>query len=229
MDLNKLPDAYAAGYKDFLGTKIGLSKRPLIPREETEYWVGLAIEEVRESSKDKKTNCLDLFSGSGCIGIALLKNIKGASCDFGEIKDDFLEQIRINLDLNQIDPSRYKIIKTDVFSNIADKYDFILANPPYVAEERIAEIGEDVKKYEPMVALMGGRQGMDLIKIFLTKAFENLNENGVAYMEIDPQQKELIEEIINNPPPTQKSYGGQSKYEFMEDQFGKTRVLKITK
>ena len=232
MDLNKLPDAYAAGYKDFLGVRIDLSRRPLIPREETEYWAGLAIEEVKSSSKNKKINCLDLFSGSGCIGIALLKNTDRIDCDFGEINDDFLEQIRINLDLNQIDPSRYKIIKTDVFSDITGKYDYIFANPPYVAEERSDEIGEDVKKYEPTIALMGGRQGMDLINKFLENAQEYLNEHGIAYVEIDPQQKGLIEEIlINNPPSLLQSSGGRSKnysyHEYLEDQFGKVRVLKI--
>lgn len=220
MDLSKLPDAYGVGYKDFLGARIDLSKRPLIPREETEHWVNSVIEEMRKSSENKEIDCLDLFSGSGCIGIALLKNIEWANCDFGEINDDFLEQIKINLESNRIARSRYKIIKTDVFSNISDKYDFIFANPPYVAEERIDEIGEDVKKYEPMIALMGGKQGMDMIKIFLESAQKHLNEKGVAYVEIDPQQKELIGEILikNND---------YSYHEYLEDQFGKVRVLKV--
>lgn len=227
-----MPEAYKSGFKDFLGCKIDLSQKPLIPREETEDWVNAAIGEIKKSL-EQKIHCLDLFSGSGCVGIAVLKKISNAVCDFGEIDDNFLKQIQINLDLNEIDLSRYKIIKTNVFSNIADKYDFILANPPYVAEERMDEIGEDVKKYEPMIALMGGEYGMDFIKMFLENAAGHLNEKGIAYMEIDPQQKELIEKIINNPPSLQESYGGQSKkyssYEFLKDQFGKIRVIKIKK
>lgn len=222
MEYNDLPEAYRDGFKYFLGCKIDLSQRPLIPREETEYWVKGAIEETKKSAVNKKIKCLDLFSGSGCIGISLLKNINEADCDFGEIDDNFLKQIQINLDLNLIEASRYNIIKSDVFSSIIGNYDFIFANPPYVAEERRNEIGEDVEKYEPMLALMGGECGMDFIKIFLENVARYLNENGVAYMEIDPQQKELIEEIIINS----KNY---SSCEFLNDQFGKIRVLKIIK
>jgi release factor glutamine methyltransferase len=215
-----LPADYQAGFKDFLGCRIDLGQHPLIPREETENWVAEAIREIKKSSQDRNINCLDLFAGSGCIGIAVLKIIDNTVCDFAEIDDKFLEQIKINLDLNLIDSSRYKIIKSNVFSNISGRYDFILANPPYVAEERVNELGADVKKHEPMVALMAGEQGMDFIKVFLEKASDYLNDNGVAYVEIDPQQKELIEEIIN------KNY---SYYDFSEDQFGKIRVLRIRK
>jgi release factor glutamine methyltransferase len=216
MEFSDLPEAYSQGFKEFLGLKIDLSKRPLIPREETEHWVTQAIEEIKKSSNEK-VKCLDIFSGSGCIGIAILKNIENSICDFADIEDVFLEQIKINLDLNKISPERYKIIKSDVFSNISGKYDFILANPPYVAEERRDEIGEDVKKYEPMGALMAGEKGMDFIKIFLEQAKEHLKENGTAYVEIDPEQQELIEPLLS-------SY---SEKEFLKDQFGKIRTLRI--
>ena len=107
-----------------MNCKIDLSKKPLIPREETEGWVALVIEEIKKNISQKKINCLDLFSGSGCIGVAVLKNIEKANCDFGEIDNDFLEQIKINLDLNLIKPERYNIINSDVFSSITKKYDY---------------------------------------------------------------------------------------------------------
>ena len=132
-----LPDDYKKGYKCFLGNKIDLSLRPLIPREETEYWVSIILKEIKEGSR-----CLDLFSGSGCIGLSILKNVENSYCDFGEIEDKFIEQIKINLE--GIDENRYKIIKTDIFLNITGKYDYILANPPYVAEQRMNEVGDDV-------------------------------------------------------------------------------------
>lgn len=210
-----LPEDYKRGFKDFLGVKIDLSKKPLIPREETEYWVSLAIKEIKEGSK-----CLDLFAGSGCIGISILKNVNNSFCDFGEKENIFLEQIKINLDLNNIEGERYNLIETDVFSNIKKQYDYILANPPYVAESRIDEVGEDVKMFEPSIALYGGSDGMEYIKIFLNEAINYLKDDGVIYLEFDEEQKDWIEEIIK---------GKYSKFEFLKDQFDKYRFVKIEK
>lgn len=210
-----LPDEYKNGFKDFLGVRIDLSKRPLIPRQETEYWVNIALKEIKEGSE-----CLDLFAGSGCIGISILKNINNSFCDFGEKEDVFLEQIKINLDLNNIESERYNLIKTDVFSNINKKYDYILANPPYVAESRIDEVGEDVKMFEPSVALYGGSDGMKYLKIFLEEANNYLKEEGIIYLEFDPEQKGWIEEIIKDK---------YSEFEFLKDQFDEYRFVKIKK
>ncbi len=210
----EIPEDYKKGYKEFLGAKIDLSKRPFIPREETSYWVSLAIEEIKKDS-----NCLDLFSGSGCVGIAVLKK-NNCYCDFGEKEDCFLEQIKTNLDLNKIDNNRYSLIKTDVFSNIKKQYDFILANPPYVALNRMNEVGDDVKEFEPHIALFSGPDGLDVIKEFLSKAMSFLKDKGVIFMEFDERQLKEIKEIIK------RNY---SKCEFFKDQFDKYRFVKIEK
>ena len=210
-----LPEDYKRGFKDFLGARIDLSKKPLIPREETAHWVDIAIKEIKEGSE-----CLDLFAGSGCIGIAVLKNVKNSFCDFGDKEELFLEQIKISLDLNKIESERYDLIKTDVFSNIKKQYDFILANPPYVAESRIDEVGEDVKMFEPSIALYGGSDGMKYIKIFLDEAVNYLKEKGIIYLEFDQEQKGWIEEIIKDK---------YSKFEFLKDQFNEYRFVKIEK
>ena len=207
-----LPDDYKKGYKCFLGNKIDLSLRPLIPREETEYWVSTILKEIREGSK-----CLDLFSGSGCIGLSILKNVENSCCDFGEIEDKFVEQIKINLE--GIDENRYKIIKTDIFLNIKGKYDYILANPPYVAEKRMNEVGDDVLEFEPHIALFSGKNGMDIIKKLINEGFNYLKENGILVIEHDESQKDEIEKLILKNP--------YSKYEFNKDQFNKYRFVKI--
>lgn len=211
----ELPEDYKKGNKDFLGVKIDLRKRPFIPREETSYWVSLAIKEIKKDSI-----CLDLFSGSGCIGLTILKNIDNSYCDFGEKEDLFLEQVKINLELNKIDNHRYSLIKTDVFSNINKKYDFILANPPYIALDRINEVGDDVKEFESHVALFSGFDGLEIIKNFLSKAMLFLKDKGVIFMEFDEKQLKDIEKIIKN---------NYSKYEFFKDQFDKYRFIRIEK
>lgn len=209
----ELPIDYKRGFKDFLGVKIDLSFRPLIPREETEDWVGEAIKEV-------KGECLDLFAGSGCIGLSVLKNVPGTKCDFGDIDESFLEGIRKSAEDNGLAKERFNLIMTDVFSNVSKKYNFILANPPYVAEDRIDEVGEDVKEFEPALALYGGTDGMDLIRSFLEDAGKYLKNKGVVYMEFDPEQKRKIEEIVE---------GRYSKCEFFKDRYDKYRYIRIEK
>jgi len=112
------------------------------------------------------------------------------------------------------------LIKTDIFSNINKKYDFILANPPYVALNRIDEVGEDVKEFEPHVALFSGSDGLEIIKEFLLKAKNFLKDRGIIYMEFDEEQLKEIEEIIKI---------NYSKYEFFKDQFNKYRFVRIEK
>jgi release factor glutamine methyltransferase len=211
----ELPEDYKRGFKEFLGVKVDLSFRPLIPREETEYWVKKAIKEMKEGSQ-----CLDLFAGSGCVGLAVLRNISNSFCDFGDIEERFLKGIEKSAKENKIDERRFDLIKTDVFSNINKKYDYILSNPPYVAEKRIDEVGEDVKAFEPSVALYGGGDGMEYVEKFLTEAAEYLREKGVVYMEFDPEQKDVIEKIVTNR---------YSKSEFFKDEFDKYRFLRLEK
>ncbi|MDD4661693.1 MAG: HemK family protein methyltransferase [Candidatus Pacebacteria bacterium] len=208
----ELPEEYKKNYKYFLGSKIDLSLRPLIPRQETEYWVSLILKEIKEGSR-----CLDLFAGSGCIGVSILKNVKNTFCDFGEIDKNLLKQIEINL--KGIESDRYKIIETDIFSNIPGKYDFILTNPPYVAINRTDEVSADVLEYEPHLALFSGDKGMDAIVKLIEDAHEHLNENGLLVIEHDESQKDDIEKLINR--------GGYSRYEFCKDYFNEYRFVKI--
>lgn len=211
----ELPDDYKRGFKEFLGVKVDLSFRPLIPREETEYWVKKAISEIKKGSE-----CLDLFAGSGCVGLAVLKNVPGSFCDFGDVEERFLKGIEKSVLSNGIERERCGFVITDVFSNIVKKYDFIFSNPPYISEKRIDEVGEDVKMFEPAIALYGGKEGTDFIKLFLKEAINYLKENGIIYMEFDPGQKDLIEMIVRDR---------YSEFEFFKDQHDKYRFVRIKK
>jgi release factor glutamine methyltransferase len=208
--------------KKFLNCKIDISKGVFIPRIETEFWVKKALKSIRTTNKEQRAiKVLDIFSGSGCIGIAILKNIKNSRVDFVDIDEKAIEQIKINLKLNKISPKRYRIIKSDVFEKIKGKYSFIFANPPYVAKERLNEVQESVKKLEPKISWYGGRGGLRYIKKFLKEAKNHLKENGVIFMEIDPLQKEEVEKILKN-----ENY---KKFKFYKDQFKKIRWVKIWK
>ncbi len=219
------PVDYVIGFTEFLGCKIDLSKKPLIPRPETEYWAGFEINNIltflriSESFKNRKIKFLDIFSGSGCIGVAILKNIKDSKCVFADKDEKALEQIKINLKLNNIQADRYKIIKSDVFSNVNRKYDYIFANPPYIAKSKINKIQKSVLKFEPKTALLGGKDGLFYIKKFLRDAKDHLNKTGEILMEFDCTQKKEIERLLG--------LYGYENWQFFRDQYNRWRWVKI--
>jgi len=204
--------------KKFLNAKINLSKFHFIPREETKFWLKKALKELK--NENKKLKVLDIFSGTGCIGIAILRACPELCrrVDFGDIDDRALEQIKMNLKINKINPNRVKIIKTNIFSNIKGKYDLILANPPYVAKERLNEVQLLVRKFEPKGAWYGGEKGIFFVSKFLKLAENFLKKSGKIYLEFDPQQGKEIKKILKG-----KNY----KYQFFKDQFGKLRYAEI--
>lgn len=203
------PIDYVIGWKEFLGCKIDLSARPLIPREETEFWVESAIRDLKATSYQLKAlRVLDLFSGSGCIGFAILKHVPNAKVTFGDLH-----------------PINKRTIKTNIFSNIKGKFDVIFANPPYIPTQK-SKVQKSVKDWEPKSALYAGEDGLAIIKKFLKQAKDHLNpacpEQGrrsKIYLEFGFGQKLAIARLL-------KQFG-YAHYQFNKDQFGKYRWVVI--
>ena len=226
----QIPWEYLDGFVDFLGCKIDLSEKTFIPRPETEFWVKKAIKQLTtqntklktQNKKLKTLTALDVFAGSGCIGIAVLKNCSKfcRRVDFTDVSEQSLKQIKINSAKNRISKRRYRVFKSDILKNVRGSYDYIFANPPYVARSRLKEVGKSVLKYEPQRAILGGVNGLFYIEKLLITAKKFLKENGIIYLEFDPLQKEKIKRIL-------KKYQ-YSKFNFYKDQFGKYRWAKIT-
>lgn len=214
------PVSYVIGFVDFLGAKIDLSQRTLIPRPETEFWVEKAIADVRSRASDTlDIECLDMFAGSGCIGVSVLKNVPEAKVDFVDSESNAIKQTKTNCELNNISTSRWQIIKSDMFENVTGKYDFIFANPPYIAENS-NDVQHPVLDNEPHEALFGGKDGLCHIKAFLNQADKYFKKNGKIYMEFGYDQKEAIEDILGN-----KNFSNVS---FCRDQFKKWRYLVLS-
>ena len=223
-DLKRLeagePLAYVIGWVDFLGCRIDISLRPLIPRPETEFWVEKVIKSVASKQLPVASlKILDLFAGSGCIGIALLKHLPNARVDFGEKDEKLCAQIRKNLNQNGV-AARARVIRTDVFSNIQDSYNIIVANPPYISPNKKDTVQESVLAHEPHEALFADDDGLFFIKKLLKEAPAHLHPGGVMYIEFGEAQKEQIEKLT-------KSEAWET--EFWKDQFGKWRVVKLSR
>ncbi len=222
-DVQKLksgyPVAYLIGNVDFLGCLIDLHYKPLIPRPETELWV----QEIIEEHKGKDIDVLDLFSGSGCIGISVLKNIEHPKVDFGELNPEFVDQIEKNIKINFLEKTNHNVYRTDVFSEIPkeNKYDLILTNPPYIDKDKMNTVQNSVSDNEDHASLFAEDQGLFFVKKIVDEGFAYLKDKGKIYIEYDPWQTELIEEYLNGK--------GIIKYSFWKDQFGKNRVVIIEK
>jgi release factor glutamine methyltransferase len=212
-DINRIlggePLGYVIGWVPFLNTKIYLDSKPLIPRAETEYWVSQAITEIK-AMKIKEPKILDLCAGSGCIGVAVLKEIPEARVDFVEIDSSHHMTIKKNLEENGLLVSQSRIFGGDLFENIEDKYDVILSNPPYIDPELSYRVHASVKQYEPQKALYGGDDGMEILRRILSEVPKHLYLNGSLYIEHEPEQAEKIAALL----PDIKSY---------KDQFGVIR------
>ncbi|MBI2446387.1 MAG: HemK family protein methyltransferase [Parcubacteria group bacterium] len=209
---NGEPVDYVIGRTDFCGAKIDLSLRPLIPRPETECWVAEAIDDIKSRGNIGEIKCLDLFSGSGCIGIAILKNIPEARVDFVDIDDIVLKQIAINLKLNGIHENRFSIIKSDIFENVSGAYDYIFANPPYIPTKY--PVAQSAIEYEPHHSFLAGDSGLLFIKPFLDGSKKYLKSGGKLWMEFYAGERMEIENILQ-----------KNNYDFYFNELGDCGVL----
>lgn len=216
-----LPEEYEKGYAMFLGCRIDLSKHPLIPRPEPEFWTARAIADL-ERIRGMIT-VLDIFSGSGCIGVAVAKKLLNANVDFSDIDSNAIEQIKINLKINGIEKKRTNIFRSDIFSSIPSekRYDAILANPPYIDPARIGEVQKSVLDHEPHAALFSGNGGLEVIDKFLRQAKSFLNPKGFIYLEFDASQRRAINCLTKSV--------GYALINIHKDQFGRVRFAKIVK
>ncbi len=207
------PLDYIIGFTEFLGLKINLNHRPLIPRPETEYWTEKIIKSL---SHDSQLNILDMFCGSGCIGLTLIKNFPNSNCTFADVNPDFLSQTQQNAEINKIDTSRIQLIESNIFSSIFGTFDLIVANPPYVSKHD--QVGEGIE-HEPQSAIFAQKDGFELIEKFLQDASKYINSEGRIFMEFGETQKDKVEELLRLYKYTQ--------WDFHKDQFDKWRWVEI--
>lgn len=194
------PLAYLIGHTPFLGCKIWLDSRPLIPRPETEFWTEKAIAEIKQQPDLKPDlgfdsgplQIMDMCSGSGCVGIAIAKAIPNSLVDFAELEKKHLATIEKNIAENKIPSERVRVKQSNLFSNFPDKkYDFIFSNPPYIDTDN-SRADESVVDFEPHTALFGGRGGIEVIEQLITTAPNHLKPSGQLWIEHEPEQSKQI-------------------------------------
>lgn len=182
------PLQYAIGKWNFYGLDLLVDKRALIPRYETEILVDLII---NDNSNNKKI--LDIGTGSGAISLALSKNLKDSKIigvDISKKAIDLANENKIKLNINNV-----KFKESDIFSNIDEKFDIIVSNPPYINKEDFEKLDNKLY-YEPQNALYGGEDGLYFYKKIIKNAKNFLNKNGKIYLEIGYDQKDSISDLL---------------------------------
>jgi release factor glutamine methyltransferase len=223
-DIKKMAEGeayeYLLGEVLFCGAKVDLSLRPMIPRPETEFWVRQALDEIRVCESKFILRVLDMFSGSGNIGLAVLKNIPEASVDMIELDPKLKEQIEISIAKNNIKRTRARIVTGDTWEGAVSTYDYIFAVPPYVPSEMKDEVMKELRAEDPL-SFFDKEDGFCYHKEVLSRAKEFLKEDGTLYLEFDITQREKIETLA-------KEYGFEN-IRFLKDPYGHECVMVVTK
>ncbi len=187
----KEPIAYILKEKEFFSKKFYVDKNTLIPRPETE----ILVDKLLKIFKKKRISILDIGTGSGCIIISLIINLKNSKGIGVDISKKAVQVARKNASKYQIS-NRIKF-KTKSIDNLFDKrFDLIVSNPPYIEKKAIKNLSEDIKRFEPRMALDGGNDGLDLIKKVIYKSKEILKVNGTLALEIGNEQIRKVSKIL---------------------------------
>lgn len=175
----------------FYKREFRIDKNVLAPRQDSEILIDTAIKLIRDN--DYKT-CLDLCTGSGCLGITIKceTNIEVTASDVS------IKALKIAKQNAKIHDAKIEFIRSDMFDKIDSTYDIIISNPPYIASNEIEDLDREVRDNDPLLALDGGEFGLKYYNIIHDNLRKYLNPNGVCVLEIGDDQRMLVESLFTD-------------------------------
>ena len=211
-----IPVQYIVGNVDFYGYTFKVNKNTLIPRFETELLVEKTIKYINKYFNNE-IKILDIGTGSGCIAITLNKLLDNSRVTAVDISKNALDVARDNSKINNTDVN---FIESDVFSNINDKYDVIISNPPYISYDE--DIMDVVYNNEPHMALYADDNGLYFYDKILMECRKYLNDRFFIAFEIGYKQGNDIINIINKyfdnvNISLEKDYSGRDRFIFVSN------------
>ncbi|MBO6134238.1 MAG: peptide chain release factor N(5)-glutamine methyltransferase [Lachnospiraceae bacterium] len=222
------PLQYILGETYFCGMRFLVNDDVLIPRQDTE----VLVEKVLYDNPDKNKFVLDMCTGSGCIAISL-SNLGGYKVIVGtDISDDAIRVASGNARDLVSDPDfedemlkKIYFLQSDLFANFGKikdelgiaKFDIITANPPYIRRKDIKTLQDEIKKFEPMIALDGDEDGLKFYREIADEAYNYLASDGKIYLEIGYDQAKDVKEIFSKK--------GYTHIETVKDLGGNDRVI----
>jgi len=192
------PVAFLTQKKEFMSLSFRVTPDVLIPRPETELLVEEVISQARELHKS--IDMLDIGTGSGCIAVSCAKYIKNIRIVALEKNRKALNIAKENAQQNDV-KNFIKFYRGDIFKGIPKTwgkkgFDFVVSNPPYIARSAFPKLQKDVWKYEPKEALVGGKDGLEIIRNIITQTPEYLKPNGLLMMEIGYDQGNAVKNLL---------------------------------
>ncbi|WP_456397512.1 peptide chain release factor N(5)-glutamine methyltransferase [Desulfurobacterium sp.] len=207
------PVAYITGEKEFFGFRFKVNSDVLIPRPETEFLVEKSME-LLEMMNRRKLRIVDVGTGSGCVIISIAKLLKKDAEFFGtDISEGALAVASENAEIHGCN---IKFLETDLIEGLEGPFSAIVSNPPYIAYSD-SRIDENVKKFEPSIALYGGKKGTEVIEKLAFQAFNKLEREGFLAVECGEGQSEKVRNIFEKI--------GFKEIEVVKDFSGKERVV----
>ena len=207
------PAQYIIGQTDFYGMQLKVDERVLIPRPETEELVELILAENSEES----LKVLDIGTGSGAIALALAKNRPACSVTAADISQDALDLASENAKNQNL---QIFLKKSDCFTEISEKYDIIVSNPPYISREDESEVDLNVLHSEPHLALFADEDGLAIYRRIAEYAKDYLKDGGKIYLEIGYKQGQSVPELFRKHLP-------EKRVRTLKDQFGQDRMVVV--
>jgi release factor glutamine methyltransferase len=205
-----IPAQYITGHQEFWGMDLIVSPAVLIPRPETEHLIEAVLDRIstghvgrtflsdKSASMSSAANAriIDVGTGSGCIALALAKELPHAGIYATEISPAALEIAGANAARHQLE-HRIHFHQTDLLAGINRKaFDFVVSNPPYVGESEEDSVQLEVRKFEPRNAVFAGATGTEVIERLIPQAWEVLSPGGWLVMEISGTIAERVQELL---------------------------------
>jgi release factor glutamine methyltransferase len=204
------------GHRAFSRLDLVLSPETLEPRPDTEILVDTLVPYAQKMVAGGGCRILDLGTGTGAICLALLDLVPGATGVGADYSAGALETARRNADINGV-ADRFEAVESDWFAAVTGAFDIIVSNPPYIVRSVVGTLDEDVRFYDPILALDGGEDGLDAYRAIAAGAGDHLRENGLVAYEIGYDQKETVTAIMRE--------NGFARMEAVQDLGGNDRVL----
>ncbi|MGE3240378.1 MAG: peptide chain release factor N(5)-glutamine methyltransferase [Pirellulales bacterium] len=213
-----MPVAYLVGHKEFYSLDFEVTPDVLIPRPETEQIV-VALLDFAKVRGDGPLAVADVGTGSGILAVCAAKFLPQATVTAIDVSAAALAIARKNAERHRV-ADRVTFIESDLFAAVSEseKFDAIVSNPPYVSTAEMAELPDDVKKYEPHLALEAGELGTAVIEPLIAQAAERLNPGGLLLVEISPMIAGAVEELV-------RGNGGLELLPTLRDGAGHARVI----
>ena len=186
------PTAYLLGKKEFYSQDFFVNQDVLIPRPETEHIVDVAIN-ILEKNEEEYPVVVDVGTGSGVIGLSIKRLYPKAKVTCLDISEKALVVARQNAEVQKMDVT---FMQSDLLESFHQTPQLVVANLPYVREDEMEGLSKDIRKFEPPIALYGGKDGLDAIRSLIHQSWSYLDNYGALLLELGKGQASEVEKIM---------------------------------